>query len=166
MKLSTQALAAICILLASLTGMHPPAGASIEVGPRSDWQWPTGGPAAVTRPFDPPALRWLPGHRGVDLQMNLGAPVYSPDAGTVIYAGPLVNRPVISIEHQSGLRLTFEPVDPAIRVGQLVAPGQVIGHLADGDLHDGLHWGAKYPGDHYIDPLVLLTGRVRLKPWD
>ncbi len=98
--------------------------------------------------------------------MTPGQVVSAPCSGTVIYAGQLVDRPVISIRHNSGLRLTFEPVEPAVAVGDAVTAGQPIGTLVSGHEQNALHWGAKYAGDHYIDPLTLLLGAVRLKPWD
>ncbi|MFT0763017.1 M23 family metallopeptidase [Actinomyces sp. F1_1611] len=119
-------------------------------------------PGQVARPFDPPAERWLPGHRGVDLVAHLDQEVVSPAPGRVIYAGPLVDRSVISVELASGLRLTFEPVTPIVQVGDAVERGQVLGRMATSG---SLHWGAKYPGDQYVDPLALTLGPIRLKSW-
>ncbi len=134
--------------------------------PSGGWTWPTGSTSAVLRAFDPPAQRWLPGHRGVDLQAEVGSPIYAPTGGTVVYAGTLVNRPVISVLIPSGLRLTFEPVEPIVAAGDTVKVGQQIGVLVAGHSADALHWGAKFSDDHYVDPLSLLWVPVRLKPWD
>jgi murein DD-endopeptidase MepM/ murein hydrolase activator NlpD len=129
---------------------------------------PLSGPAVVTRPFAPPPRPWLPGHRGVDLAAPPGTAVRAAAAGVVIYAGVLAGRPVVSIAHAGGLRTTYEPVRPAVAVGQRVAAGEVIGALEAG--HPGcpasacLHWGARL-GETYVDPLALLGPvRVRLKP--
>lgn len=146
------------------TGTHT-ALATTQLSPRDGWQWPTGGPAPVSRGFDPPAERWLAGHRGVDLLVEPGTAIVAPRNGTVVYAGVLVDRPVVSIRTASGLRLTFEPVEPYVERGQTVEDGEVIGFLLSGHQRDALHWGAKFSDDHYIDPLSLLLGPVRLKPW-
>jgi murein DD-endopeptidase MepM/ murein hydrolase activator NlpD len=129
--------------------------------------WPIDSPRVV-RPFDPPLQPWLGGHRGVDLAAPVSSAVHASGAGTVVYAGRLAGRGVVSVVHPGGLRTTYEPVTSALRVGDLVAAGQLIGTLEAG--HPGcpapacLHWGLRR-GDGYLDPLALLgLGRVRLLP--
>ncbi|WP_448851002.1 murein hydrolase activator EnvC family protein [Corynebacterium sp. 335C] len=120
-------------------------------------------PGAVLRPFDPPPEPWLPGHRGVDLAAAPGAPVRASAAGRVHFAGSVAGRPTVSVMHADGLRTTYQPVEPSVRVGDAVARGQVIGTLAAGP-EPGLHWGA-LRGDDYVNPLDLLGRRpVILKP--
>ncbi len=133
---------------------------------RDGWVWPTGGPVAVTRGFDPPAQRWLPGHRGVDLALAPGSSVLSPAAGVVAFAGTVAGVGVVSIDHPNGVRTTFQPVAAVVTEGQAVAAGQPIGTLLPGHENDALHFGARIGKDHYINPLTLLVGRVHLKPWD
>ena len=129
--------------------------------------WPVPSPL-VTRPFEPPPERWLAGHRGVDLAAPPGSPVRSSGAGTVVFAGPVAGRGVVSVAHPNGLRTTYEPVEPAVRAGDAIITGQTLGTLSAG--HPGcpapacLHWGLRR-GDAYLDPLALLgRGRVRLLP--
>lgn len=129
------------------------------------WQWPLANPAPVTRSFDPPQFPWLPGHRGVDLAAPLGSTVRSPAAGTVVYAGVLVDRGVVSIEHVGGIRSTYEPVTALVGVGTVVAAGDPIATIDPGHHPGTLHWGARIGADHYIDPLSLVLGPVALKPW-
>ncbi|MDE1641884.1 M23 family metallopeptidase [Actinotignum sanguinis] len=131
---------------------------------------PTGSEPVVTRPFDPPKHNWLPGHRGVDVELPAGSPVLAAGTGTVVYAGMLADRPVISIEHANGLRTTYEPVEPQVQRGETVSAGTVIGTLLAGHEDGGrfpgdvLHWGARR-GKTYIDPLSLLYRReIRLYP--
>jgi len=134
-------------------------------------QWPLQ-PARVTRGFDAPAPDWQRGHRGVDLAGVPGQPVYAAGPGTVVYAGVLAGRPVISVEHTGGLRTSYEPVQAAVTVGRRVEAGTPIGRLQSG--HQGcpgpacLHWGAMWgPAQHarYVDPVGLLAATpVRLKP--
>lgn len=124
------------------------------------------------RTFDAPSPDWRRGHRGVDLAGRDGQPVYAAAAGTVVYAGTLADRPVVSIAHPGGLHTSYEPVRAAVRAGQRVAAGTVIGELATGHpgcpaaacLHWGAMWGAAAHAD-YVDALGLLASTpVRLKP--
>ena len=134
--------------------------------------WPLRPRPAVMRAFDAPSPNWNRGHRGVDLAGVPGQPVYAAAAGTVVFAGELAGRTLVSIAHPGGLRTSYEPVQPSVRVGQLVDPGAVIGELAAG--HDGcaaaacLHWGAMWGAASradYVDPLGLLASTpIRLKP--
>jgi murein DD-endopeptidase MepM/ murein hydrolase activator NlpD len=134
--------------------------------------WPLRPRPAVTRVFDAPSPNWNRGHRGVDLAGTPGQPVYTAAAGTVVFAGELAGRPLVSIAHPGGLRTSYEPVLPSVRAGQLVAEGAVLGELMAG--HAGcasttcLHWGAMWgPASRadYVDPLGLLASTpIRLKP--
>lgn len=123
-------------------------------------------PGQVLRGFDPPAQRWLTGHRGVDLALAVGSPVRAADDGRVAFAGVVAGKPVVSIDHADGIRTTYEPVHARVRRGEAVTAGQVIGTL--GHPHDGkpgLHWGARSGSEDYLDPLSLLGQPViRLKP--
>ncbi|KMV19730.1 peptidase M23 [Mycobacterium heckeshornense] len=134
--------------------------------------WPLRPPPAVVRVFDAPSPNWHPGHRGVDLAGVPGQPVYAVGAATVVFAGLLAGRPVVSLAHPGGLHTSYEPVQAIVRVGQPVAAATVIGRLAAG--HPGcgaaacLHWGAMWgPAARadYVDPLGLLASTpIRLKP--
>jgi murein DD-endopeptidase MepM/ murein hydrolase activator NlpD len=141
---------------------------ALRGGPAGAFRWPLDGAPRVVRRFDPPAQPWLPGHRGVDLTGTPGATVRAAGAGRVRFAGRIAGRPVISVDHAGGLRTTYEPVEPVVRIGDEVSPGEPIGRLAVG--HPGcaasacLHWGLRR-GDVYLDPLALLgLGQVRLLP--
>ena len=132
--------------------------------------WPVSGPPAVVRAFHAPAFRFGPGHRGVDLAAVSGAPVLAAGAGTVVFAGAVAGRGVVSVDHPGGLRTTYEPVSPTVTAGDRVARGQQIGTVAPG--HRGctatacLHWGVRRGAD-YLDPLRLVVlARVRLLPFD
>ncbi|WP_329108355.1 M23 family metallopeptidase [Micromonospora sp. NBC_01699] len=140
-----------------------------EVVPvEAGWRWPLAGVPRVARRFDPPPLPWQPGHRGVDLEGEAGASVRAAGPGVVLYAGRVAGTPVVSVSHVDGLRTTYQPVEPAVRVGDRIAAGDPIGTLLPG--HPGclagvcLHWGLRR-AEHYLDPLALLNlARVRLLP--
>lgn len=132
--------------------------------------WPLRPRPAVVRAFDAPRPNWQRGHRGVDLAGAAGQTVYAAAPGTVVFAGELAGRPVVSVAHPGGLRTSYEPVRAAVRPGAVVAAGSPLGTLVTG--HPGcgscLHWGAMWgPASHadYVDPLGLLaTTPIRLKP--
>jgi murein DD-endopeptidase MepM/ murein hydrolase activator NlpD len=146
--------------------------------PRRDLLGPLTVPVTVVTPFDPPAERWLTGHRGVDLAATPLTTINAPADGTVVFAGAVGGRPVLSIDHGAGLRTTYEPVRATVAVGDQVARGDAVGHLLAG--HAGcpvvacLHWGARMASggpsgddDDYLDPLSLVADRdrpIRLKP--
>src|ERR1700710_1006810 len=78
-------------------------------------QWPLRPAPAVVRKFDAPSPNWNPGHRGVDLAGRSGQPVYAAGAATVVFAGLLAGRPVVSLAHPGGLRPSYEPVRAVVR---------------------------------------------------
>lgn len=134
--------------------------------------WPLRPRPAVVRSFDAPSPDWNRGHRGVDLAGTDGQPVYAAGAATVVYAGTLAGRQVVSLAHPGGLHTSYEPVRAGVRVGQVVAAGTAIGQLLAGHpgcpvaacLHWGAMWGAAARAD-YVDPLGLLSSTpIRLKP--
>lgn len=135
-------------------------------------EWPLRPRPAVMRTFDAPSPNWHPGHRGVDLAGAPGQRVYAAARGTVVFAGDLAGRPVVSVSHPGGLRTSYEPVLASVRAGQRVDTGTVLGELQAG--HAGcsaaacLHWGAMWgPASRadYVDPLGLVASTpIRLKP--
>jgi murein DD-endopeptidase MepM/ murein hydrolase activator NlpD len=131
------------------------------------WTAPLPGELRVTRPFDPPAHTYGPGHRGADLGGAPGSPVLAAGDGVVVFAGMVAGRPVVSVDHAGGLRTTYEPVAPSVGGGQPVSRGSPLGTLLPG--HAGcpvdacLHWGLRR-GETYLDPMELLAVRVRLLP--
>jgi murein DD-endopeptidase MepM/ murein hydrolase activator NlpD len=148
-------------------GLVSAAPAAAEDG-RLDW--PLHPRPAVLQVFDAPSPNWNRGHRGVDLAGMPGQAVYAAAAGTVVFAGTLVDRPVVSIAHPGGLRTSYEPVEAVVRAGQLVSAGSVLGELVAGHpgcgtcLHWGAMWGAASRAD-YVDPLGMLASTpIRLKP--
>jgi murein DD-endopeptidase MepM/ murein hydrolase activator NlpD len=164
------ALTAFGLLVPVMTGSA--AGAPSAARATSGYVWPLAPPHPVARPFHPPPTPYGRGHRGVDLGAATASPVRAANAGTVVFAGELAGRGVVSIEHSDGLRTTYEPMSATVHRGDRVRPGQPLGLLRAG--HDCrsqrfkvcLHWGARRGKLEYIDPLGLLAGgRVRLLPW-
>lgn len=178
--------ALLVAVLIALIGAAPPASAGpAPVVPLGTYSWPLpgarpDGPAGpggtagtVTRLFDPPPRPYGRGHRGVDLAGRVGGDVLAAGAGTVVFAGLLAGRGVVSVEHGDGLRTTYEPVTAGVVPGAAVGRGDRLGTLDPG--HAGcaatacLHWGLRRPtpggGVEYLDPLLLLgLAEVRLLP--
>ncbi|EOD69157.1 peptidase [Amycolatopsis vancoresmycina DSM 44592] len=137
---------------------------------QSRLSWPLSPVPVVTKYFDAPETPFGAGHRGVDLAAVPGQDVLAADAGVVVFAGMVGGRPVLSVDHDGGLRTTYEPVVPKVAVGEQVYRGQVLGTVLAGHLGCPtaacLHWGVRR-GEEYVDPLALTgeTGEYRLKPW-
>ncbi|HLS13368.1 MAG TPA: M23 family metallopeptidase, partial [Beutenbergiaceae bacterium] len=155
----------------------PAAGAEAEPDPGAElapghYDWPLAGEPAVLREFEAPPQPWSPGHRGVDLGAEAGEPVLAAGAGVVAFTGWVAGRPVVSIDHDDGIRTTYEPVEAAVTAGTSVPAGTVIGQLHPaGEPHcatgDCLHWGARIGAETYLDPLSLLQREppvIRLYP--
>jgi murein DD-endopeptidase MepM/ murein hydrolase activator NlpD len=141
-----------------------PTSAASDTVPRNRWSWPLQPHPPVVSRFDPPAVRWGSGHRGVDLAAGAGQEVLAPTSGVVAFRGTVVDRGVLVLETSGGLRTTFEPVDSALEVGTSVEHGQVVGTVSAVPGHctpvTCLHWGV-LDGDTYLDPLALV-GVVRV----
>ncbi|MGI5128997.1 M23 family metallopeptidase [Pseudonocardia sp. CA-107938] len=144
-----------------------PPGAGVPA-PGAGYAWPLLPAPEVVTPFRGPDQPFGPGHRGVDLAGSPGQAVLAARGGVVVFAGPVAGRGSVSVQHDDGLRTTYEPVTPFVAAGQPVAAGQVLGLLEPG--HGAcpsacLHWGARRDRLVYVDPLVLLRPpHVRLLP--
>jgi murein DD-endopeptidase MepM/ murein hydrolase activator NlpD len=158
------ATAALAAAPAPRTGAPPPpSGAS----------WPVPGPRVVLRGWQPPATPYGPGHRGVDLPAAPGSPVRAVAPGRVIFAGRVAGTGVVSVAlADTGvppLRTTYEPVSAAVRQGDRVTAGEVLGTLEPPAAPPHcptscLHWGL-LRAKTYLNPLSLLRrGPSRLLP--
>lgn len=153
--IAAAALAAIA--LAACPAEPTPAGAATADALAGTWSWPVSPRPAVTRPFDL-ERPYAAGHRGIDLAAEPGSPVLAPAGGVVRFAGFVVDRPVLSIDHGGGVVSSFEPVDAEVAQGDVVLAGQRVGTLSAAVEHapsGGLHLGARLEGG-YVDPRGLL----------
>ena len=131
--------------------------------------WPLLPRPEVVHGFDPPAVRWGTGHRGVDLAGHVGQRVRAAVGGRVSFTGRIAGRGVVVIDH-GATRTTYQPVLPTVSAGDRVGAGDVVAHLAGSGSHCApracLHWGLRR-GEAYLDPLTLVDAPrpVRLLPW-
>ena len=146
-----------------------PAGPGTTAAPVA-WHPPVAGaaPDDVLRAFVAPERPWSRGHRGVDLAVPSGAPIQAPAAGRVVFAGVVVDRPVLTLEHADGTYSSLEPVEADVAVGAVVDAGDPVGRLAGTPPHCPracVHGGVREPDgwrvgdaafDRYLDPLVLI----------
>lgn len=139
------------------------APSAVHAGAPDPWTWPLDDHAVGER-FDPPVTDYGPGHRGVDLRGGTGDAVRAVAAGRVVFAGEVGGVGVVTIDHGQE-RSTYQPVQPQVKVGDAVRPGQRIGTLLGSPSHCPgacLHLG-RVAGEDYLDPLELLGGgRFRL----
>lgn len=140
-----------------------PAGPSTQdQGSTPEWIWPVEGPRTITAEYRAPAHEYGRGHRGIDVAAPIGATVRAPVDGVVAFRGTVVDRPLITIEHEGGYVTTFEPLLSEASPGDVVSAGEVLGtvdvggHAAAGTLHVGVRLHGIY-----INPLLLFGGVPR-----
>lgn len=147
-------------VLSAVLGTRP--GTEGQVGDRAVttlWGWPLAGRPDVMHGFDPPERRWLAGHRGIDLAGIAGEAVLAVDDGVVAFSGTVAGLGVVSVDHASGLRSTYQPVVDRVARGERVGRGDRLGRLDTGGhclVLDCLHLGARRGPDRYVDPTPLL----------
>jgi len=126
---------------------------------REAWAWPVS-PVRIVAPFEAPPHAYGSGHRGVDLAAS--GEVRAPAGGTVAFAGVVVDRPLITIDHGDGLVTTLEPVASELAVGDTVARGDPVGTVSTGGhaARGTVHFGVRLYGE-YINPMLLLGGVPR-----
>lgn len=123
-------------------------------GATGDLQWPVRGP--VTSPYGP---RWGRLHDGIDIGVPIGTACRAADGGRVVEARNHGSGYGNYVEIDHGAVSTFYGhLDSiAVRAGQSVSQGQLIGRTGNTGSSTGphLHFGAKR-GDTSIDPRPLL----------
>jgi murein DD-endopeptidase MepM/ murein hydrolase activator NlpD len=162
----TTLLIGLCLLVAVGAGDSPAAGARVvppdaAIETAETWVWPVSQDVVVTRPYAAPPHRYGSGHRGVDLAADAG-PLRAPASGVIAFAGVVVDRPLLTIDHGDGLVTTLEPATTGLAVGDRVAGGEEIASLASGGhtAAGSVHFGVRLHGE-YINPLLLLGGVPR-----
>jgi hypothetical protein len=115
----------------------------------------------LKRDYLAPVSEYAAGHRGVDLEVELGSEIYSPVSGFVSFNGKLVDRQVLTITSDGGRKYSFEPVCSGLSVGQKVVAGDAIGSHCEPDptyeshCASCVHYSARTVYG-YLSPLYLL----------
>jgi murein DD-endopeptidase MepM/ murein hydrolase activator NlpD len=153
-------LAAVLLVVAGGPQASGAAAASVGAGSApAVWTWPIAAPHPVARGYLAPPTPYGAGHRGIDIRAPAGAEVRAPADGVVHFAGFVVDRPVLSVQHAGGVLSSFEPVSTPLHAGDVVHRGDVIGVVLAGHCDPGpcLHLGARVDGA-YVNPLLFLGG--------
>jgi len=158
----------VAILVAGLCAAAY-SGAALDVAPvgtppprpAQAFELPLAGEPRIVHRFAAPSAPWGPGHRGVDLAADVAEVVRAPMSGTVTFAGTVVDRGVVTVGHDDGLRSSLEPVAWSVRAGDRVERGQPLGVVQAASGHCSpaacVHWGVRR-GEAYLDPLTLVPG--------
>ena len=101
-------------------------------------------------------------HNGLDIAIRAGTPIHAADSGQVVQAGWRTDGLgyAVQIDHHNGYVTIYGHMirQPSVRVGQLVARGQVIGYIGSTGHSTGphVHFIIRTSGDHYYNPLRFL----------
>jgi len=140
-----------------------------QVSPHPLWDGPFGYPVADARVTSDFGTRRSYGggpvngyHAGTDFGGS-GEPIYAPAAGLVVLAEPLnVRGNAVLIDHGLGLFSGYwHQSRTVVKVGDVVAPGDIIGYIGDTGLVTGphLHWEMRL-GGIAVDPLQWVQERI------
>lgn len=122
---------------------------------RGSFSWPTSG--VVTQEFGCTGFSWEPPrgncahfHDGIDISNAPGTPIRAPQSGVIAFAGwnPYDRGSdrsfIVVMGHAGGYESFFSHLQPrfAVRSGQSVSKGQVIGYMGNTGRSTGthLHW--------------------------
>jgi murein DD-endopeptidase MepM/ murein hydrolase activator NlpD len=116
--------------------------------------YPRSSPYGSRRTYEPnPAVS---AHEGEDFSAPAGTPVIAPAAGVVVLAEPLfVRGNAVVLDHGSGVFTGYWHLQElAVRRGDRVEPGQLLGRVGSTGLSTGahLHWELRVNGVA-VDPL-------------
>ncbi|MCI1901429.1 MAG: M23 family metallopeptidase [Bifidobacteriaceae bacterium] len=123
----------------------------------------------IAREFDPPAQKWLAGHRGIDIDAPAHSKVLAPVNGTVKFVGKVAGKSEVSFSAFSDdtVIFSFEPAQTRLHVGDSLTKGEPLATVQGESDHCAdtcVHWGARRNGV-YVDPRTALDPvRIILKP--
>lgn len=109
--------------------------------------------------------RWGTMHHGVDIAAPIGTPIYAPEAGVVLQAGPASGFGLaVYLEHEDGSITLYGHIDSySVDAGQQVSAGQQIalvgntGQSTGPHLHFEVHLGGLY--QNRSNPVPWLAAR-------
>lgn len=134
-----------------------------DEGQNTSLRWPLRISGRISSPFGQrtsPTAGASSYHKGVDIAAASGTPVVSAAAGTVVTAAYSASAGnYIMISHKPGLSTVYMHCSRlAVREGEQVEKGQVIGYVGSTGISTGahLHFGVLKNGE-YVDPMSLVS---------
>ena len=123
-------------------------------------QWPVEGP--IVAPF---GVRWEADgptiHRGVDIVVPTGTPVYAMSNGNVSFAGTMTDFGlVVLVDHRDGISTLYAHLSEILVVeGQAVTRDESLGLSGASGNATGPHLHFEVRGrGHQLDPVAMLGG--------
>ncbi len=123
-------------------------------------RWPVEGP--LIAPF---GLRWGTNgptiHRGVDIVVPTGTPVYTMSSGDVRFAGTMTDFGlVVWVDHEDAILTIYAHLSEILVVeGQGVTSDEVLGLSGESGNATGPHLHFEIRGrGHQVDPVAMLGG--------
>jgi murein DD-endopeptidase MepM/ murein hydrolase activator NlpD len=143
------------VTAASAEAVLPAVEGSSTVRVSARWLWPLA-PPSLLRGFEAPPTPYAAGHRGIDLRAVPGSAVTAPSSATVRFAGVVVDRRVLTLDHGGGVLSSYEPMLSGLSVGDAVTAGDALGQVdTGGHCTDAcLHIGVRVDGE-YVSPLLF-----------
>lgn len=107
----------------------------------------------IADPFRRPLNPFSAGNRGLEYATSPGDPLRAIGGGVVSFAGRIAGRMYVTVLHPDGLRSSTSYLARlAVRRGDVVAAGQILGWAGTTNAHLGVRSGSLY-----LDPAVLFS---------
>lgn len=74
-----------------------------------------------------PQSEYGPGHRGVDIKVEIGGSLLAPTDSVLTFKAVVVDRPVVTFQTTDGYLLSFEPACSKLQIGEAIKSGQKLG---------------------------------------
>ena len=129
--------------------------------PTGSFRWPTSGRITSYFGYRNTGIRGAStNHRGIDISVSYGTPIYAADGGVVSFSGYKgAMGYVVIIDHQNGFKTYYEHNSSLlVSAGQTVYKGQQIAKAGRSGVASGVHchFGIMYNGTYY-NPLNYLS---------
>lgn len=129
--------------------------------PTGSFRWPTSGRITSYFGYRNTGIRGAStNHRGIDISVSYGTPIYAADGGVVSFSGYKgAMGYVVIIDHQNGFKTYYEHNSSLlVSAGQTVYKGQQVAKAGRSGVANGVHchFGIMYNGTYY-NPLNYLS---------
>ena len=133
---------------------------SSKVIASGDYVWPLPSAGTITCRFMAPDLIGVP-HRGTDIAIAFGTPIYAVNDGTVVTAAAHSSYGnYVVLDHGNGISTLYAHCSGlAVSAGQTVTKGQVIGYVGSTGFSSGNHLHFEYRVNGQLANGMALYGR-------